>query len=132
MAGDGQVNAEYVPSRRMIGEGEIARVGLDLHPKIRPRDRDVQAMSGNSLDLKAVAEQTLDFFYLVGRNDKIEVQTNQRVGICVDALSADYTKSDLAIAEQVDQLVEEIDGIFNSRLPNLDRPHSGTIPSVSS
>ena len=83
-----------------------------------------------ALNRKFLAEQPFCFRELVHRDDEIEIEADDRIGVGVDALPTDHAVPNAVSGEPSDEAVEEVRPVHRHRFPEFSRTHATAPPRL--
>jgi hypothetical protein len=72
---------------------------------------------GESLDDKGLLHQRLDPRQLVDRDDEIQVEAHDRLGVRIDGLSAHDAIADAMLGEEGEDAIQKAGGVVQDRFP---------------
>src|SRR5579864_2043605 len=97
--GDRKLQSEHFANCGSFNELAVTRVDLDLNTEVGSERRDAQAVL-KFFCVKASLHQLSGLIDLVDSHGQVEIETDQRLDIGVDALAADHAEMNPAIPEQ--------------------------------
>ena len=95
--GDGECQTQDVALRCPVDEILVARVRLNLDPQVAARSGHIDAVL-EAIDVESLFKRFENARYIHKRDDEIEIQADDRVGVCVHPLAADHAELRLRIA----------------------------------
>jgi hypothetical protein len=99
---DRKRDAQHVARFGALHEGKIAGIGLQLHPQVGAGSRHVEAVR-EPFHLKTPGQQCFCFASLPGCDHQSQIQTDQRLHVRINALTANYAIADTVLLEEGDQ-----------------------------
>jgi hypothetical protein len=119
----GEGHAEHVADTRPLDECGIARVGLDLDAQGGAWFGDVQGV-WDALDDEGDAEYRLDLCELIDGDDHVEVEADEWLDVGVDRLTADEAIARVALGEERDETIQEVNPVVHDGLSESLRAHA--------
>jgi hypothetical protein len=93
-----------------------------MHAQIRARGADADAV-GERLGLKVFLHELANLIELTDRYNQIEIETDQRLHVGVDSLTAYHAEAHLVVPEQSEDFLQEIGFVHSNGLPERECFH---------